>query len=203
MTVIHFEFSSQNFENFFSKRFNEDFCARVLKRVFNFSAVRHGNDLNEPDLICDDRELFEVVLISDKKKHGNLIQRMQSKSLHSEDIDTELLDMIEERIADKSKKNYINMRPNLCLISSIPVIDWLGPNNVIDTLFVSERRLKFDCFYEKYVETKVFKNIFLLIPSLDADWWLMDLKNGRWNYEGDTNDSSYPYFTATLFEIIE
>ena len=201
--TVYFDFQSHNFDNFFSKECNEPFCANVLKSLFSFDSVKHGNDADEPDLFFDDKELFEVALISDKKKHGNLIQRIKSGSLHSEDIDTELFSMIEERIEDKSKKCYINMHPNLCLISSIPLLDWICSDEIIDKLYISERRKKFNSLYEKYVKAQVFKNIFLLIPSPDEDWWLIDLKYGKWNYEGDKNDPSYPFFTATRFEIIE
>ena len=187
-------FSGNNFNHFFEKSFNENFAASAIKSIFGYSSYIHGNDVDKPDFLFDENEQFEIALICDTKKRDNLVQRILRKNFVSDDVEKELLSMIHERIEDKSRKKYINLHPNLCLICPVPMLDWIAPPSCLDILYTSERRDFFDLLYIEYIETGIFKNIFILVPNVDASWTLIDLNSGMFDYEGDLNDPNYPYY---------
>lgn len=187
-------FNGYNFNCFFEKSFNEKFAASAIKSIFGYSACNHGNDADVPDYLFDEKEWFEISLICDSRKRNNLVQRILHKNFVSEDVENELLIMIHERIEDKSRKKYINLHPNLCLICPVPMLDWIAPPSCLDALYTSERREFFDLLYSEYVETGIFKNVFILVPNVDSSWTLIDFNGMMLDFEGDINDPDYPYY---------
>lgn len=194
---FYFQAEAKNFEKIFNKQTNEAFAAKVLQNVFSFQTVRHGIHGKEADLIFDENESFEITLICDKQKRDNLIQRIQGvrrgQGFFSEVAEKEILKYIPIRIEEKKVKSYRTESTNLCLISPLPIIDWAKKKDVIYFLFnTGEHELERLC--EKYIE-ETFKNIYILFPSIDADWWIIDIKeNKKYQYRGDKRDPQYPYF---------
>ena len=203
MLGIPFQGYCGNFEHFFEKRVNEEFANNVLQDVFSFQTVRHGKDGLEADLIFDEEHAFEITLVCDKKKHNNLIQRLltayQGVGLfHSDDIQGEILSMIETCVAKKAQKQYTGNDVNLCLIVPFPMLSWVdGSMDVIEMLFVTPKSKVFYNLRNKYLQTKKFKNIYILLPDVDKSWWILDLKGKRRQYKGNIADKNYPYFSAT------
>ena len=203
MIEIPFHGYCENFEHFFEKRVNEEFAAKVLQSVFRFQSVKHGQDGTEADLIFDEEYAFEITLICDKKKHNNLIQRVlkvyhKLEQFHSDDIQGEVLSMIDSCIEKKDKKRYANQPVNLCLISPFPMFSWIdGSMDEMELLFVTPKSRIFDFLFEKYVKTKIFGNIYILLPDIDKSWWIIDLKGKRRQYKGNIADKNYPYFSET------
>ncbi len=196
MLECNYKFTEKNIGKLFDSRskFSEYFASAILKEAFDFNSVRHGNDLDEPDLLFDETEWFEISLICDSKKRNNLVQRIKNRNFKSDDVEEELLNMIQERIEDKSHKKYIDIHPNLCLICPVPMIDWVADFSDIELIFTSEKQKCFNQLYRKYVESGTFKNIFIIVPSIDATWTLIDLRNKRISFEDDLNNANYPYY---------
>ena len=194
MCIYRFELQSKNFNNFFNHKFNENFASTILKHVFGYSLCNHGNDLNEPDLLFDGKEWFEIALICDSKKRNNLVQRIINGQFKSEDVEIDLLCMMQERIKDKSTKKYVNIHPNLCLICPVPMIEWIAPISNIDMLFYSTKQKFFDNLYSEYVERGLFNDIYIIVPNIDASWTLIDLKGKRACFKGKQDDINYPYY---------
>ena len=206
MLEVPFEGYCGNFEHFFEKRVNEEFANNVIQDVFSFQSVRHGKDGLEADLIFDEEHAFEITLICDKKKHNNLIQRLltayQGVGLfHSDDIQGEILSMIETCVAKKAQKQYTGEDVNLCLIVPFPMVSWVdGSMDVIEMLFVTPKSKVFYNLRNKYLQTKKLKNIYILFPDIDKSWWVIDLKQGKWQYKETTSNMTYPYFEAMSIE---
>ena len=203
MLEIPFEGYCGNFDHFFEKQVNEEFAANVIQDILSFRTLRHGKDGSEADLIFDEEHAFEVTLICDKKKHNNLIQRLLTAyqglgSFHSDDIQGEILSMIETCVAKKAQKQYTGEDMNLCLIVPFPMVSWVdGSMDVIEMLFVTPKSKVFYNLRNKYLQTKKFKNIYILLPDVDKSWWIIDLKGKRRQYKGNIADKNYPYFSAT------
>lgn len=195
-----------NLEDFFEKQVNEEFAATILQSVFCFQSVRHGQDGMEADLVFDEKYAFEITLICDKKKHTNLIQRLlrasqRLETFHSDDIEGEILSMLEDCVAKKANKQYANNELNLCLIVPFPMVSWIdGSMDVIEMLFVTPKSKVFRNLQDKYLQTKKLKNIYILFPDIDKSWWVIDLKQGKWQYKETTSNMTYPYFEAMSIE---
>ena len=194
MLECHYKFTEKNIDNLFVKKINEDFAELILRESFGFKTSIHGNDEDEPDLLFDEKEWFEITLICDSKKRNNLVQRIKSRNFKSDDVEEELLTMIEERIKDKTTKKYINIHSNLCLICPVPMIDWVADFSDIELIYTSKKQKCFNNLYRKYVESGTFKDIFIIVPSIDASWTLIDLKNKRFNFDVDLTNENYPYY---------
>ena len=197
---------TKNFEHFFEKRVNEEFAAKVLQSVFRFQMVRHGKDGTEADLIFDEEYAFEITLVCDKKKHNNLIQRLlrayqRIETFHSDDIEGEILSMVEDCVAKKANKQYANNDVNLCLVVPFPMVSWIdGSMDIIEMLFVTPKSKVFNNLRDKYLQTKKFKNIYILLPDIDKSWRVIDLKGSKRQYRGNVVGASYPYFIETNYE---
>lgn len=195
---IPFSVACGNFEHFFKKQINEEFVAKVLQNVFRFHSVRRGQDGIEPDLIFDEKHAFEITLICDKKKHNNLIQRIQKGmnggGFHSDDIVGEILSMIETCVYNKSKKEYANKETNLCLICPFPMMSWIADMDVIELIFVTQKVVCFDGLIKRYIETKLFKCIYVLVPNINGTWWVLDITGKKYQYIPDNTIKNYPFF---------
>ncbi|MBQ7291108.1 MAG: hypothetical protein IJW76_05230 [Clostridia bacterium] len=199
---IQFSFIDHIPKKFFDKNHNEKFCVQVISNLFNIapSDIYWGNpNKREPDVYIKNHP-FEITLVSDKHKTKNLIQRLKkrmSDGFSSDDIQKELLDMIQERANDKSQKRYCDT-PTLCMMVPVPAIDWVAKayeSDIIDKLFVSERQIVFGKLKKEYIDTKKFTNIFILVPSLDTSWVLIDVSTDNMLiYQGDVSDDNYPYY---------
>lgn len=198
MLEIPFSVVSKNFEEFFNKNINEYFAEQVIKKIFNFNSCKHGQDGTEADLIFDKEHAFEITLICDKKKHNNLIQRihkgMNGDGFHSDDIVGEIISMIETCIYNKSKKEYANKETNLCLICPFPMMSWIEDMGVIELIFVTSKAIYFNELIKRYIETKIFKSIFILVPNIDGSWWMLDVAGKKYQYTNDGTIKNYPFF---------
>lgn len=190
-----------NFEHFFEKRVNEEFATIVLQKIFQFQTVRHGQDGIEADLIFNEKHAFEITLICNKKKHNNLIQRFQigmnGEGFHSDDIQGEILSMIETCVDKKSKKEYANKGTNLCLICPFPMMSWIADIDVIELIFVTRKTICFNELIKRYVETKLFKCIYVLVPNIDGTWWVLDISGKKYQYVPDHAINNYPFYMLT------
>ena len=78
------------------------------------------------------------------------------------------------------------------------MVDWIYENmDKLNILFVTPQNVVFRDLQDKYLRTKKFKNIYILLPDTDKSWWIIDLEGGRWQYKGTTLNENYPYFDAT------
>ncbi len=191
-------------DNLFDKEINEEFCKDVFLKYFNAKKYRYGNHiLKEPDIYIDDLPI-EITLVSDKKKTNNFVQKLKNRyqnNVSIEDIESEILSMMEERIKDKSNKSYCNKSPSLCLIVPIPIISWYcyyldpTPIDIIELLYSTPRSRYFKRFMKNYIENDIFSDIFILMPGIYADWLLINIRtNKAERYLCSTNDFRYSYY---------
>ena len=79
--VCKFEYClvENNIKKLFDSRskINEHFAAAIIAEAFGFDSAKHGTDKGTPDWLFDEKEWFEITLISDSKRHDNLIQRIK------------------------------------------------------------------------------------------------------------------------------
>lgn len=188
-------------ETFFYKNENENFCKNVLLEVLNFTKWRKGNaDIREPDLIFNDFIPFEITLISDYRKQKNLIQRLNPKAskcpFESSDIIAEISHGLFESIKQKQEKVYCFEKVNLCLISPLPIDSWTNEELLNLTWFFNVNALiPLENVKNQFLHKGNIENIYVLVPTLDAKWCLIDLNNDiRYFYQGDINNPKYPYF---------
>ncbi len=196
----YFKMCAKNFNQFFKQGVSEKFAQKVLQQVFDFHSVRHGEHGTEADLIFDEKEAFEITLISDKKKHGNFVQRIVNRFFHSEDVESEVLALLKSSIERKLKKKYRTQETNLCLILPVPIMNWIELSPIIELLYNNPRKIWFKALFNEYVVTKKLKNVYVLLPGMDCLWYLIDFKDFKEPYQGDLEDEDYPYFQLISYE---
>ena len=166
--------------NFFHKSINEKFIKLVIQNTLGFGEWVKGNpDNKEPDYIFNNIP-FEFTLASDKCKNNhknNFINKLRKFNYNSDDTEDDLIKYIEQQIEDKSKKRYSLQNIHLCILCLIEQVNWISDKYGSCTHILTSRKriLFFNKIKSKYINTKIFSNIFIIFPDMSAKWWVWDI----------------------------
>lgn len=158
-----------------------------------------------PDYISND-ERFEVTLAINQP----FIKKVKGIKNTVNDID---LGEIEEDVLDaierKSKKNYLTP-PNLCIFTLYNSWLWVAEPNKqksIAWLYIEkERNFFFEKIYNQYIKTKKFKNIYVILLTMEQQFALFDIKQFAKGFEdfitiiGVKNPKAYPNYCVEKIE---
>ena len=190
-------------KNFFNKDVNEKFIKLVMESVLGDGNWQKGkHELKEPDYIFNNIPL-EFTLASDKcnkNNKNNFINKLRTITYTTNNSEDDLICYIQEQIEEKSKKQYSLSNVHLCVLCLIEQFDWVSDKYGSYThCFTNHKReLFFKYIKSKYVDTKVFSNIFIIFPDLAANWWVWDILSDNkvslqvTPYMIESRD--YPYF---------
>ena len=167
--------------NFFHKSVNEPFIQQIMSIVLERKNWTPGNpDLLEPDYFCDGVP-FEFTIASDKRNKKNFIQRYRFGQYTSEDVETDVFSYIDTALRSKAEKNYSVTNVHLCVLCLIDGTSWvLDEYGSVTYHLVDGRREEF--FSEiknRYINSKIFQNIFLIFPDMSAKWWVWDVLTNK------------------------
>lgn len=175
--ALEFEFISYYPKDFYHKSVNEPFIQKIMASAFPGTEWVNGNPNNfEPDYFCNGVP-FEFTIASDSKKRNNLIQKLLWKKYSTEDVEQDVISYIQERIQDKASKRYSVNNVHLCVLCLLDLSDWVSDYYGSYTHELGDYRRKqfFADLRDKYINTGVFNNIFIIFPDLGATWWVYDV----------------------------
>lgn len=164
-------------DDIFDNKVNEAFMANLMISKFRPEKVRYGNpNLHEPDFYMDDM-CFEFTLASNRKNTNNFVQMIKNGEYESKDVEGDTIEYIKERALEKSRKRYSEDDVNLCIMSVLPMgildIELSTKSGRID---ISRWEELIEYLKKTYLDNRVFSNIFLIMPRLDASWDIIDIK---------------------------
>lgn len=168
-------------QNFFHKSVNEPFVQQIMSIVLERDSWTSGNpDLLEPDYFCDGIP-FEFTIASDKKQKNNFIQKYRVGRYTSEDMETDVLEYIETALRSKAQKKYAVSNVHLCVLCLIDRTSWVLDEygSVTYPLFDGKRAAFFAGIKSRYINSKIFQNIFLIFPDMSAKWWVWDVLTNK------------------------
>lgn len=171
-------------KDFFKKEVNEEFILLVMKSILGVDKWEKGNpNKNEPDYLFNGHP-FEFTLASDKcknKKKDNFINKLRTVSYTSENVEDDIIYYIEQQIADKAKKQYSTPNINLCVLCLVERFDWISDEYGSCTHFLIDykREQFFMNIKAKYIDTKLFNDIFLIFPDMSATWWIWSISSNK------------------------
>lgn len=167
--------------NFFHKSVNEPFIQQIMSIVLDRKNWTPGDpDLFEPDYFCDGVP-FEFTIASDKRNKNNFIQRYRFGQYTSEDVENDVFGYIDTALRSKAEKNYSVTNVHLCVLCLIDGTSWvMDKYGSVTYDSVNERR---EAFFsevrDRYINSKIFKNIFLIFPDMCANWWVWDMLTNK------------------------
>ncbi len=164
-------------ENFFDKVVNEDFIQKIMQRALQRDDWRIGNaDLLEQDRFCG-KTPFEFTIASDNKKKNTFVQKMRFAKYTSKDVENDMFGYITTALKKKAEKEYANSNTHLCVLCIEELTSWVLDEYFASwTFFVHDRRKEyFDTIKADYIESGIFKNIFIIFPDIFATWWVWDV----------------------------
>ena len=167
--------------NFFNKNNNEEFIKFIMKNVLPDGKWVKGNvNLHEPDYFYNGIPL-EFTMASDKKRKNNFIFRLKNAKYLTENIEQDLFKYITQKLEDKAKKKYLvsnnETQVYLCVLCLLDRYEWISDFYGSKTHFITDlpREKFFNEIKQKYLETNVFKGIYIIFPDIMASWWVWDL----------------------------
>lgn len=186
-------------KDFFRNSVNEPFIQEIMSTVLERDNWRAGiPETFEPDYFCDNVP-FEFTLASNSKKKNNFIQKLQRGIYSTDDVETDVISFISERIADKSTRHYSVPNVHLCVLCILDLFDWVSDEygSVTHDLVDWRRKEFFEQIRAKYIKAKVFSNIFLIFPDISARWWVWDVLSGAKRFvqlsDEQIQSGKYPY----------
>ena len=163
--------------DFFHKSVNEPFIQKIMSIVLERKNWVSGNpNIFEPDYFCDGIP-FEFTIASDKKRKNNFVQRYRFGKYTSEDVDTDIFNYIQQALKSKSEKKYAVPNVHLCVLCLIDGTSWVFDEYGSTTYHLVDGRRKafFSEIRYRYINSEIFKNIFIIFPDMTAKWWVWDV----------------------------
>ena len=171
-------------DNFFNKHVNEPFIQKIMASVTNYQNWIPGNpNYYEPDYFADGKA-FEFTIASDSRKKNNFIQRTLSATYATDDVQSDVFSYIAERIDDKAGKRYSVDNVHLCVLCLLEMYNWVAGiyGQHFDKLLDYRRKVFFDELKATYIQSGIFKNIFIIFPDPFAKWWVYDMLSNGYDF---------------------
>lgn len=167
-------------KDFFNKENHEGFIHLTMKSVLGEGEWENGDpNKKEPDYIFNNVP-FEFTLASDKC-NNNFINRLRTHSYTTNNSEDDALSYIEHQIKKKSKKEYSLPNVHLCILCLIEQFNWISDKygSYTHHLIDYTREQFFNKIKIKYIDTKIFSNIFIIFPDMTANWWVWDVSSDK------------------------
>lgn len=175
--ALEYEITSFFPPKFFHHTVNEPFIKLILQRVTGIDDWVQGNpDKHEPDYFCGGTPI-EFTLACDRETTFNYIQKLRKGVFESDDIEATVIRQINESIADKAAKKYSVSNVHLCVLVTLPMLDWVSDYYGSLTYIIGawRRSEAFEIIRQNYISTQTFTNIYIMFPDLCASWWVYDV----------------------------
>ena len=161
--------------NFFSKKVNEPFIKNIMNVALKLpdGTWREGNsDIFEPDYFYNNIPL-EFTIASDK----HFIERLRFGSFSTENKEQSAIKQITTSIEKKTEKKYSVTPVYLCVLCLLDMTSWVLDEYGSCTYFLLDgtRENFFKEIKTKYVDTGIFKDIFLIFPDMTSSWWVWSI----------------------------
>jgi|GEM_PF-3411699 len=206
-------------DHFLQKDVNEAAVGTILSRALGVRTVRRGDPrLREPDLLLDGTG-EEVTFAAesnrlpmhplnaavpfpgeenggpqaaDSRFIGNYCDGVYSPEEAQNAMTVPILAALER----KAKKRYVNAPVNVAVLCMLELFDWTAdiygdtfyglPHRERDAFFAIVRAL--------YIESGLFSNVHLLVPTLARSWAVFDVANGARYLVAVAPEDDLPYF---------
>jgi hypothetical protein len=168
-------------ENFFDKTVNESFIQKIMQKALQREDWGDGNsDRFEQDRLCGNVP-FEFTIASDKRKKNTFVQKMQLGKYASEDVESDMFEYISTALEKKADKKYSHPNTHLSILCIEELTSWIFEEyDAFAAFAVYDRREEyFEEIKAKYLESGIFKNIFIIFPDIFAKWWVWDVKTNN------------------------
>lgn len=171
-------------QNFFNKEVNEEFIKLTMKSVLPIGEwVKGVAEKNEPDYIYN-KVPFEFTLASDKCKKNNkdnFINKLRTITYTSNNTEDDAINYIKNQIEVKANKKYSLENVHLCILSLIEKFDWVSDEygSYTHDLIDYKRESFFNEIKKNYIDTNIFKNIFIIFPDMTSFWWVWDVASDK------------------------
>ena len=165
-------------KNFYNKKVNELIIKNFMSFVLDDGKWSEGDPKKfEPDYFFN-KKPYEFTLVSDKNKSDTFIFKFKTGRFTSEDLLMNNFDYINDRLEEKSKKQYSVRNVNICLLTIIQGLDFFldGYGSVSSIILSSPIDNLIENIYLKYIKTNQFANIYLIFPLLTSQWEIYDFK---------------------------
>jgi hypothetical protein len=106
---------------------------------------------------------------------------MQLGKYASEDVESDMFEYISTALEKKADKKYSLPNTHLSILCIEELTSWVFEEYDSFAAFVvyDRREEYFEEIKDKYIESSVFKNIFIIFPDIFAKWWVWDVKTNN------------------------
>ncbi len=153
--------------DFLKKEINEQIVFDMLKAAKGYRTSRRGIP-PEPDFIADGQGI-EVTFASGADNKKTFIYDLCDGKFDPQGDQSRSVASIKNALQRKAAKFYSTKRTSLAILCMLEIFDWLAAEN-------ANRDELFGHIQKEYLEAGVFENVYLLIPSLEQEWFVYDLE---------------------------
>jgi len=195
-------------DRFLQKEVNEAAVGTILSRALGVRAVRRGDPLlREPDLLLDGEgeevtfaaesghlpvQTAEAAQSTDRRFIGVYCDGVYSPDEAENASTVPILAALER----KAKKRYANAPVSVAVLCMLELFDWTG--DVFGGALGGQPHRERDAFFsivrQLYIESGIFENVHLLVPTLAKSWVVFDLAEGRHALVPVGPEDALPYF---------
>ena len=183
--------------DFLNKEVNEAIIFHIMNLSQQYHTYRRGDpNRKEPDFIVDGQGL-EVTFASFKYYSAATFINDFCDGIYSvQDARSNHTQFIFNALDRKAKKNYSVQPVSLAILCMLELFDWVDNCGILPTkLGKTEKTAALSAIKNDYLESGIFGNVYLLLPSLHREWFVYDVKN-----DIETRLSKFemdvPYFQA-------
>ena len=183
-------------KNFLNKQVNESIVFQIMNTVYAYRSYRRGNPLDkEPDFIVDGQGL-EVTFASADKTRPSFIDDFCDGVYSYEDADADYPQFIINALERKAQKHYATSKTSVAILCMLEMFNWVDDayGSMTSYLFEQPKLELLNQIRETYLQTNIFENVYLIVPSLSKKWFVFDIKNQMETALDVVDELEVPYF---------
>jgi hypothetical protein len=185
-------------DDFLQKEVNERCVCELLCRAIPTQQVRRGDPkLREPDYLLDGVGV-EVTLATEGKHPPNFLGEYCDGAYGITEAQNAMTMPILAALERKSRKEYRSRPVRVAVLCMLELFGWTGDvfGDTVQDLPYREREAFFSIVRMRYIETGIFSDVLLLVPTLERAWAVFSLEKGdRYLVPLSPSDTDLPYFT--------
>ena len=173
--------------DFMKKEVNESVVFAMLKAAKNFQVSRRGIP-PEPDFIADG-EGIEVTFAAGREASRDFIRQTCDGRFDPGAGKAGEIERIKSALSRKAEKFYSTRRTSLAILCMLELFDWAAGES-------REREKFFRWIRREYIDAGIFHTVYLLLPSLNQEWFVYDLRREERRRLLILNYLQAPYYTV-------
>ena len=182
---------------FLDKRINEQVIFDFVDQVRHYSVWRRGDPLRkEPDFVCDGEGL-EVTFASSDYSTRNFIGDFCDGVYSPLEAQEDHTQYIQNALERKAKKTYATPRTSLAILCMLELFCWTEAVFIQDPAIQGQKRRFLDKIAQNYLGVNRFYHIYLILPGLMADWYVLDVTSNQTQRVKAPSHADLPYFRRT------